>query len=132
MSIALTVRGVAWERLGRLRDVLELLAAVRELDAPLDSPEQFRKLVGLVVRLGGLFGLDDAWLRRWELLLTDDDLVQVVLAIAHYVLNRVSPASEQSSGASFVAHSIDRQSYVDWLPLVVELLRIVRQIRGVL
>lgn len=132
MTIALTVRGVAWERLGRLRDVLELLAAVRELDAPLDTPEQFRKLVSLVVRLGALFGLDDAWLRRWELLLTDDDLVQVVLAIAHYVLNRVSSEAERKTGESLTAQAIDRQSYVDWLPLVVELLRIVRQIRGAL
>lgn len=127
MIVPLTVRGLAWERLGRLRDVLELLAGVRELEAPLDSPEQLRRLVALVVRLGSLFGLDDAWLRRWESLLTDDDLVQVVLAIAHYVLNR---AANSTADAPLVAQAVDRQSYVEWLPLVVELLRIVRQIRG--
>ncbi|MCE9604586.1 MAG: hypothetical protein K8U03_06730 [Planctomycetia bacterium] len=129
MSLPLVVRGLAWERLGRLRDVLELLAAVRDLDAPLDSPEQFRKLIALVVRLGGLFGIDDAWVERLNTILTDDDLVQVVLAIVHYVLHRTS---RDAGDRAILTQSIDRQSYIDWLPIVVELIRIVRQIRGAL
>lgn len=129
----LAVRGGPFERLAKLRDVLDLVAAVRDLDDPFGSVEQFRKLVDLVMRLGVFFGVDPTWLDRWEAILTDDELVGAVLAVVRYVLSLTTKSATASRATDALpAVVIDRQSYVDWLPLVIELLQIALRLRGAL
>ena len=128
----LSVQGTAWERWSKLRDALDLIAAIREVRDPFGSIEEFRKLLELIVRLAEQFGVDQHWLDRWESLLTDERLAQVVLAIAQYVLG-VLKRSETSTALGYVAPQaivVEARSYAEWLPLVVELLRIVLRLRG--
>lgn len=129
----LTVRGGPFERLTKLRDLLDLVAAVRDLDEPFGSVEQFRRLIDQVTRLGAFFGVDQTWLDRWESLLADDDLVAAVLAVARYVLSLTAKSATASdANDAFPAVVIDRQRYADWLPLVVEFLQLVLRLRGAL
>lgn len=129
----LAVRGGPFERLTKLRDVLDLVAAVRDLDDPFGSVEQFRRLVDLVTRLGAFCGVDQTWLDRWEAILTDDELVGAVLAVARYVLSLTTKSTTANRATDALPTVvIDRQSYADWLPLVIELLQLVLRLRGAL
>ena len=136
MTVALSVRSAAWQRLAQLRELLDLVNSVRALDDPFATPEDFRRLITLVVRLGSAFGFDAPSLQRFEQLLTDDDLVAAVLAITHYVLRSTGLQSTTLRTASLQATStveplvVDAQSYADWLPLVIELVQLVRKLRG--
>lgn len=130
VTTRLSIQGLGWERLTRLRDALDLIAAIREIREPFGSPEEFRKLLTFVVRLAEQFGVDASWLDRWESLLTDDRLVQVVLAIAQYVfgiLNR-DPVAPSAQSTQMVV--VGEQAFAEWLPLVLELLRLVLRLRG--
>jgi hypothetical protein len=129
----LAVRGGPFERLTKLRDVLDLVAAVRDLDDPFGSIDQFRKLVELVGRLGAFFGVDQTWLDRWESLLTDDKQAQAVLAVVQYVVSlSAKPTTTIRATDAIPAVVVDRQTYTDWLPLVVEFLQFVLRLRGAL
>lgn len=128
MTTTLSVRSAAWQRLAQIRELLDLVNEVRALDDPFASPDDFRRLITLVVRLGSAFGFDSAWLERFERLLTDDDLVAVVLAITHYVLHSTGVKATNAVEPLVV----DAQSYADWLPLVIELVQLVRKLRGAL
>ena len=136
MTTTLSVRSAAWQRLAQLRELLDLVNEVRALADPFASPDDFRRLITLVVRLGSAFGFDSAWLERFERLLTDDDLVAVVLAVTHYVLRStglqvasISPTNSHSA-SNLQPLVVDAQSYADWLPLVIELVQLVRKLRG--
>lgn len=133
VTTRLSVEGLGWERLTRFRDALDLIAAIREIRDPFATPDEFRKLLSFVVRLAEQFGVDPNWLERWESLLTDDRLVQVVLAIAQYVLgtlNRSQVESHTSAQSTQALVVVGAQVYAEWLPLVLELLRLVLRLRG--
>lgn len=134
MTDTLTVRYVSLGRLARVRELLEILAAVRGISEPLTSPAGLRQAALLVLRLGELLGLDPHWTERLEQLLASDALLETVLAVVRYVLG--SQGREQTDGSIRAAGSdgreivVDEASLLEWLPLVVQLLRILRQIRG--
>lgn len=136
MTVTLSVRSASWQRLAQLRELLDLVNEVRALDDPFASPDDFRRLITLVVRLGSACGFDSAWLERFERLLTDDDLVAVVLAVTHYVLRGVGlqatgvPSTNMPTASNPQPLVVDAQSYADWLPLVIELVQLVRKLRG--
>lgn len=132
VTTRLSIQGLSWDRLVRLRDALDLVAAIREMRDPFATPEEFRKLLALVVRLGEQFGIEPSWLERWESLLTDDRLVQVVLAVAQYVLSILNRSSTNASSTAQTPQTVvvGAQAYSEWLPLVLELLRIVLSLRG--
>jgi hypothetical protein len=86
MSADSVSRDTRASRLALWRELLRLVVELRELDNPLDSADDFRRLVELAARFAVLWGLDPAWLDRWSDLLTDEDLVTAVLAVARLVL----------------------------------------------
>ena len=130
VTTRLSIQGLGWERLTRLRDALDLVAAIREMKDPFASPEDFRRLLTLVVRLAEQFGLEPSWLERWESLLNDDRLTQVVLAFAQYVLGILNGRERTVSPQSTQPVVVGAQLYAEWLPLVLELLRVVLSLRG--
>jgi hypothetical protein len=130
VTTRLSIQGLGWERLTRLRDALDLVAAIREMKDPFASPEDFRRLLTLVVRLAEQFGLEPSWLERWESLLNDDRLTQVVLAVAQYVLGILNGRERTVSPQSTQPVVVGAQLYAEWLPLVLELLRVVLSLRG--
>jgi hypothetical protein len=86
MSADSVSRDARASRLALWRELLRLAIELRELENPLDSADDFRRFVELAARFAALWGLDPAWLDRWTDLLTDEDLVTAVLAVARLVL----------------------------------------------
>jgi hypothetical protein len=86
MSAALLRPDTLFARVTQLRELLRIVAEVRDLGNPLASPDQFRKLVALVVRIGLLFGLDPALLAKWQTIIGDDDFIAAVVSAVRYFL----------------------------------------------
>lgn len=121
--------------LGRLRELAGIVRAIRGLVEPITSPEGLRKAIDLVVRLARLLGVDASLLDRLQSILDDESLLRMVLAILQYVSGIAGGAEER--GALRVALADTRQvvrveaaALVDWLPLVIALLNLLREIRG--
>ncbi len=88
MSAALIPPNSFFQRLSQLRELLRLVADVRDLGDPLASVDQFRTLVGLVLRAAAMLGLDPARLERWKTLLTDDELIVAAIALVRFAIRR--------------------------------------------
>lgn len=134
------VHHAALGSLARLRELLDLLAALRQLPWPIRSLDDLRQAVALLLRLAALVRLDEAWRRQLEALLLDEGLLRIALAVVHYVLGsgseetaagqlRVRVPSATDDAGPGEALSIDEQTLLLWLPLVVQLLRMIGQLR---
>jgi hypothetical protein len=88
MAAVLRSPETLFSRFAQLRELLAIAAELRELHEPLGSPEQFRKLVGVAVRVGLLFGLDAPRLERWRVVLNDEQLFDAVSSVVRYFLSR--------------------------------------------
>lgn len=120
-------------RLGKIREVLELVAGIRDIDEPWTSPDGFRQAIALVLRFADLVGIDPKWTERVESILRDQGIFNIVLAIVQYVAG-VAGKEQTDSTISVAAAGgaevvIDQQSFLDWLPLVIQLMSLIRQIR---
>ena len=122
----------AWSR---LRELLQAIADLQDLDAALTSPDGLRRAVELVLRLGELLGLDPAWLDRLRPIVTDDGVLRIVLAVWQFVLgSRHEVAADETvrcrvSGVEEPV-VVTQQALADWLPIVVQLISLLRIVRG--
>ncbi len=118
-------------RLGRLRDLLDLLADIQQMREPLTTPGGLRQALELLARLAELIGIDLQWIERVQAVLADERVFNIVLAVMQYVLFSLWEDAEATvfdfSGESC---GIDAQSFSEWLPLVLELLAFWRFLRG--
>ena len=88
MSAASIRSGNLLSQFSQLRELLRIVAEVRDLGDPFGSAEQFRRLLAIVVRVGLLCGLDAVRLERWRAILGDEALIAAVLSVVRYVLSR--------------------------------------------
>jgi hypothetical protein len=120
--------------LGKLRELLEIIAALRAIEDPFSSPAGLRQAVKLLLRLAGLIGVDQVWLDRVRPIVEDDAVLRVVLAVVQYVLGRVGLAADDGSLRAASSDGdevvVDAQALIDWLPLVVQLIRMILELRG--
>ena len=127
-------------RLGKLRALLELIAALRGLSEPITTAAGLRQAVELLARLGALLGLEEGWLARVRSILADEGVFKIVLAIVQYLMGLATAESTDegrqvyitafgADGAGNVAH-VETQALTDWLPWVLELLRFFWALRG--
>jgi hypothetical protein len=118
----------------RWRDLLELLASIRNLREPLTSPDGLRQAIALLVRLAELVGIDDAWTSLLRQIVVKASLFNLVLAIVKYLADVTGWDQSQQSILALSAEGehvvVDAQSLVDWLPIVLEIIRLLKQIRG--
>jgi hypothetical protein len=119
----------------RLRELLQAIADLQDLNAALTTPDGLRRAVELVLRLGELLGLDAAWLDRLRPILTDDGVLQIVLAVWQFVLGARHEVDADEAVRCRV-NGVDapvvvtQQSLADWLPIVVQLISLLRMVRG--
>lgn len=119
----------------RLRELLQAIADLQELDVALTSPEGLRHAVEMVLRLGELLGLDDAWLDRLRPIATDDGVLRIVLAVWQFVLGARHDVDADEAVRCRVAGVetpvvVTQQALADWLPIVVQLISLLRIVRG--
>ena len=132
MSNSLALRPLAAEPLNRLRDLLALLAAVRQLRDPLTTAPGLRAALELLARLAELVGIEPAWIERVRLVLENEHVFNVVLAIVRYVSSLIDddPDTNDFELAAAEGYLFDAKSFSQWLPLVLELLILWRRLRG--
>jgi hypothetical protein len=124
-----TLAAVAAQSL-RWRDILELLAALRRLPDPFASADGLRQAIALLVRLAEIVGIDDAWTERLRQIVTDPALLKLVLAIIDYLAYLVADKPRGPATALAEVDHIDAQGLAEWLPIVLEIIRLIKQLRG--
>ncbi len=137
----------------RLRELLSLLGALREVREPLSSPEGLRASLAWLLRVAEFAGAEPAWTQRVRLVLEDPRAFEVVLAIVRYLHALVSGDEATEDAESAAARSasaaesaggnlqdgspakpdhVSAQAFFDWLPLVLELMAVLRDLRRLL
>jgi hypothetical protein len=121
----------------KLRELLDLLAALREIREPLTSPAGLRASLELLLRLAEFAGVDPAWTDRVRRFLDDQRAFDIVLAIVRYLHGLLTTEQIVQSIAEYNAPAgqptsrgeITAQDFLDWLPLILEIIAILRQLR---
>ena len=122
----------------KLRELLGLLAALREIRDPLTSPEGLRASLELLLRLAEFVGVDPAWTRRLRSLLDDPRAFDVVLAIVRYLHGLMETEQVMQAIAERDPAAVERlaaetdvsaQDFLDWLPLILEIIALLREFR---
>ena len=135
MNEAISIERVPLNRLGKIRDLLSLLGAIRDITEPLTTAGGLRQALSLLSSLADLVGIDPVWSERLASVLRDEGVFNIVLAIIQYVSGAAGKEAADHSIRVRVADAgqeviVDEQSFAAWLPLVIQLLSLLRQIRG--
>jgi hypothetical protein len=69
----------------KLRELLDLLAALRDIRDPLASPEGLHASLELLFRFAEFAGIDRAWTDRIRTILDDPRIFDIILAIVRYM-----------------------------------------------
>ena len=121
----------------KLRELLDLLAALREIREPLTSPDGLRSSLELLLRLAEFAGIDRAWTDRVRRVLDDQRAFDIVLAIVRYLhglmateeivrsIAQYNSAENQTASTPNLA----AQDFLDWLPLILEIIAFLRELR---
>ncbi len=122
----------AWSR---LRELLQAIADLQDARVLPTTPDGLRRAVELVLKLGELLGLDAAWLERLRPILTDESVLKTVLAVWQFVLGgRHDMAADDSIRVTVLGAEtpviVTQQALADWLPIVLQLINLLRMIRG--
>ena len=113
----------------KLRELLDLLAALRDLREPLTSPEGLRVSLELLLRLAEFAGVDRAWTDRVRSILDDPRAFDIVLAIVRYLHGLMDTEQVVQSIADRDATDVAAQDFLDWLPLILEIMALLREFR---
>lgn len=119
-----------WTRWQTLKEILAIVGALRQIEEPLTSATGLRASIDLLLRLAESAGVEPAWTDRLRRILEDDDVLAIVLAIARFVL----PDEAEGDGLAALSAAdgaiVESESFVEWLPIVVQALYLLRQLRG--
>jgi hypothetical protein len=120
-------------RFGSVRQLLELLAQYGRLDEPITTPEGLRQAIQFALAVGRLVGLDAGWLERLQAALDNEAVFDVVLALLRLAA-QAATASNDDAGLRISTADADvvltGQAIADWLPIVLELVELIRLLRG--
>lgn len=120
----------------KLRDLVRIIGALRDIEDPFASREGLRQSISLLLELAGLLGVPTEWADQVRAIIGDDRLLEVFLAVLQYVLGLAEHAVEDGSVRVWVqgrpdrAVTVDQKSLLDWLPLVVQIIGLLKLIRG--
>ena len=82
------------------------------------------------MRLAEIVGIDDAWSGRLRQIVTDPALFNLVLAIVQYLAHLIADKPRDAVITLADVDDIDAQGLAEWLPVVLEILRLLKQLRG--
>ncbi|MCA9103051.1 MAG: hypothetical protein KDA63_17965 [Planctomycetales bacterium] len=124
-------------RFDKIREVIDLIAAIGNLTDPISSEPGLRTAIELVVRFAELIGIDPSWTARLRDALDDEGVFYIVLAVVRFALGLMDTKVDfEGEGATVVLASEDgscvltTQSFLSWLPIVLQLIQLIRGLRG--
>ncbi len=128
-----TIEPFFLERFKKIRELLDILSALRDLTEPLTTAQGLRQTIELLARVARLVGVDPAWIERLLSILDDQATFRVVLAIVNFVLNSIARKAEGGAVRIALAEDDDvhltAHAFTDWLPLVMQIINLLRQLR---
>ena len=113
-------------RLGRLWEIVELVAELRGVREPLTTETGLRQTVAVLLRLAELMGLDAELVERLRRIAGDEQVLGIVLAVLRYVLPRERVAAAGES----IELQVEAAGLIEWLPWAWEIARWVWLLRG--
>ena len=130
MSSVVTLQVFPALRLGKLRDLLDVIAALRRIQQPINTPNGLRQAVQLLARVAELLGLDSRWTARLQSILDNPAVFDVVLAIVQYVSQQLADDRRDNGEIAALAEptmlSINAQGFAEWLPMVLQIVDLLR------
>ncbi len=134
MSTPQTIDPFFFERFTKIRELIDVIASLRDLSEPITTPEGLRQTVELLARVARLVGIDPAWIDRLLSILDDEATFRVVLAVVHFVLQNVSRIAVGGAVRISLTEDDDvhltAHAFVDWLPLVMQIINLLGQLRA--
>ena len=134
MTQPLQLADVKFEQLGVMRDVLELIGRIRQIQDPITSPEGLRQTIELILHFAELLGVSSNLTDRLRQILSDENVFHIVLGIVRFLLGAAGVETEdgklRAAFADGTATVIEPQDFLSWLPIVVQLINLIRLIRG--
>jgi hypothetical protein len=124
----------AWNFEGRLkaiRQMLELAASLR-LIGDLTTSDGLRSAISAMLEFAELLGIDAQrvqWLRG---VLLDEGVLNILAALVQYAWGRTTqtPAQADQPPLDSSGGSAELRGIEEWLPLILEILKLIRQLRG--
>jgi hypothetical protein len=120
-------------RFASLRQLFELVSQIGRLSEPITSAAGLRKAIEIVVSLGRLVGIDAALVDRLQAALDNEAVFGVVLALVRLAA-QAATVSNDDRGLRISSADVDvvltGQAIADWLPIVLELIELLRALRG--
>lgn len=134
MKTSVTLNSLDVTNLGTLSELLDLLAKLSKLSAPLNTPDGLRGAIDLLLRLGSLVGLDSDWLDWLRGILEDQAVFNLVLAVLNYALSVIEPP--QAGSMSDLSHNSGTKLTTQaipiavWLSLFAEIAQLLQKLRA--
>ena len=113
------------DRLGRLNRLGARLKLLRELNVSLSTPDGLRRAVELLLDLALLVGADPLWIDQLRKILGDERVFQLVQNILRFLAGRGDDVRPSA------LTDLDARRWLDWLPVALQIIALVRQLRGV-
>src|SRR5262245_13483052 len=121
----------------KLRELLRLIAALRGMKEPLTSPDGLRQALEILLQLAGFAGLDPAVADRLRTILADERVFANVLAIVQYIAGLLALSLDLGEGRVRLSSAgngaevfIEAADFFDWLPIVLEIIELLRRLLG--
>lgn len=120
----------------RFRDLLRLLAALRDISEPLTTPEGLKKAIAVLLELAVFLGLDQQLVERIRLILSDERVFQLVLAIVGYLAGLLRLDGETGDGRLRLTAldgqgelNVETRGFLEWLPFILQIIELIRRLR---
>jgi hypothetical protein len=140
MNATLSIPQFPPVKIAKLSSLLDLLDELRQAAASLATPEGLQNAIGLLIKIAEALGMDAAWAEQLQTILSDQNIFEVVLAIVRF-LNSLLPGGGQPASATATVASaavasaavpatvtLDAQAFIDWLPIVIQILQLLQQV----
>jgi len=114
--------------LSKLHDLLNLLAELRDLSNPFDSPAALKSTLELLADLGSILGLNhelQSWLTDIE---NNAPLLDLILSAGRFLESLISPPNQPTPPTNTI--TIQSLGLAQLLPLIIELVQLLQRLRG--
>lgn len=124
----------------RLRELVRLLAALREIRDPIETPQGLRQAIEVVLQIAALLGLDPKLLERLRAIAAEERTFNLVLAAIQFLLGLIVVDGQTDDGQLRLTANgapvdqpsieVDLRSFLDWLPFVLQIIELILRLRG--
>jgi hypothetical protein len=115
--------------LSKLQDVLNLLAEFRDLSNPFDSPATLKSTLELLADLGTILGINRELLNWLTDIESNTPLLDLILSAGRFLESLIAPPSPTTTPPTSTI-TIQSLGLTQLLPLIIELVQLLRRLRG--